>query len=108
MVKQIKKRTPEEKERIIQDIQRLGVIAGCRKYAIYATTYYDWLNKYTAEGLEGLKDKRSHSQDGIIKKQDKEIRLLKEILAEKELTIKMQAELIKKSYHNRSEKINCP
>ena len=32
MVKKLHKRTPQEKEKILLDIQALGVIAGCRKY----------------------------------------------------------------------------
>ena len=42
MVKQIHKRTPQEKERILLDIQHLGVTAGCRKHGI-SRCYYDWL-----------------------------------------------------------------
>ena len=41
--REMKKRTKEEKEQIILDIQRLGVTAGCRKHGIFATSYYEWL-----------------------------------------------------------------
>ena len=51
MKKQIHKRTPEEKEKIILDIQRLGVVAGCRKNCISKALYYDWLDKYTGKKL---------------------------------------------------------
>ena len=98
MKKNIKRRSPEEKERIIKEVQRLGVVAGCRKHGIWATTYYDWLNKYESKGLKGLQDGRSVNVDREIKKQEKEIRLLKEIIVEKELQIKMQQELLEKKY----------
>lgn len=91
-----KKWTPEEKERVIEDAKKLGVVAACRKHEIYATTYYTWLDRYEANGLEGLKDQRSENVEALVKKKDKEIRLLKEILAEKELVVRMQAELLKK------------
>jgi DNA invertase Pin-like site-specific DNA recombinase len=51
MVKQIHKRTPQEKEKIILDIKKLGVTIGCKKYGISKTQYYNWLNRYVASGL---------------------------------------------------------
>lgn len=98
MRRKIRKRTPQEKERIIHDIRRLGVVAGCRKHEIDATTYYSWLNKYEAGGIEALRDGRSQRSDADLKKRDKEIRLLKEIIVEKELTIKLQQEILEKKY----------
>lgn len=52
--KRLQKRTPEEKEKILQDIQKMGIIAGCRQHNISRSQYYDWLEKYTAHGLEGF------------------------------------------------------
>ena len=103
MPRKLKKRSAEEKERILKDIQQLGVIAGCRKHGIYAQMYYDWLNKYEANGLEGLRDQRSSSQEAQMKKKDKEIRLLKEIVAERDLVIKMQEDMLKKKYSPRNK-----
>lgn len=97
MAKQQKTRTAEEKERIIQEIQKIGVVAGCRKYNIYASMYYDWLERYEASGIKGLEDRRkAPTPDTLVKKYEKEIRLLKELVAEKDLTIRLQDELIKK------------
>lgn len=106
MVKKKRQWSPEEKEKIIEDIQNLGVVAGCRKHDIYATTYYDWLARYETNGLKGLQDRRSVNVDRQLKQQEKEIKLLKEIIAEKELKIKMQEELLKKkmSASKRKEK----
>ena len=91
-----RKWTAEEKERIILDIKRLGVVAGCRKHQISSTLYYDWLDKYAAHGLDGLRTKRNIDTDRKLKRMEKENLLLKEIIAEKELTIKMQEQIIKK------------
>lgn len=96
MKKQIHKRTPEEKEKIILDIQRLGVVAGCRKHFISKALYYDWLEKYTGSGLEGLIDRRGKSMDMMLKRLEKENKLLKEMLAEKELESRLKDELLKK------------
>ena len=98
MVKRLHKWTPQEKERIIQDIQELGVIAGCRKYGISRTLYYDWVNKYEASGLEGLEDRRGKNMDAHVKRLEKENRILKELLAEKELESKLKDELLKKKF----------
>ena len=97
MMKQRQRKwTAEEKERLILDIKRLGVVAGCRKHQLSTTLYYDWLTKYESSGLEGLRDRRSENADRKIKQMEKENQLLKEIIAEKELTIKVQEEIIKK------------
>jgi len=98
MVKQVQKRTPQEKERIILDIQSLGVIAGCRKYGISKALYYYWVNKYEASGLEGLEDRRGKNMDAHVKRLEKENRILKELLAEKELESKLKDELLKKKF----------
>jgi putative transposase len=98
MAKRLHKRTPQEKERILLDIQTLGVIAGCRKYGLARTLYYEWLNKYNASGLEGLEDRRGKNMDAHVKRLEKENRILKELLAEKELESKMKDELLKKKF----------
>jgi putative transposase len=94
--KALRRKTKEEKEKLLIDVQKLGVVAGCRRYSIDPTTYYNWLERYQAHGINGLEDRRSQNQNGIIRKLEKENKILKEILAEKELEIKMQAELLKK------------
>jgi len=92
------RKTAEEKVRIIQEISRLGVVAGVRKHNIAASTYYDWLDKYEANGLKGLSDKRKFNDNRELKAKDKEIRLLKEIIADKELQIKLQNEMLEKKF----------
>lgn len=94
--KALKRKTKEEKEKLLIEVQRIGVVAGCRRYSIDPTTYYNWLERYQAHGINGLEDRRSQNQDGMIRKLEKENKILKELLAEKELEIKMQAELLKK------------
>ncbi|MFN8240223.1 MAG: helix-turn-helix domain-containing protein [Bacteroidales bacterium] len=98
MVKKLHNRTPQEKERILLDIQTLGVNAGIRKYGISKNMYYDWLNKYNASGLEGLEDRRGKNMDAHVKRLEKENRVLKELLAEKELESKLKDELLKKKF----------
>ncbi len=98
MVKRMHKWTPQEKERIILDIQGLGVTAGCRKHGISKTLYYYWVNKYESSGLEGLEDRRGKNMDAYVKRLEKENRLLKEMIAEKDLESKLKDELLKKKF----------
>lgn len=88
--------TKEEKERMLLDIQRIGVVAGCRKHGIAPNLYYDWAERYNAAGLEGLETKKGKSQEAEIHRLRKELALAKEIIAEKEMERKMMAELLKK------------
>ncbi len=98
MVKALHKRTPQEKEKILLDVQSLGVTIGCRKYGVAKRLYYDWLYRYNALGLEGLEDRRGKNIDAQVKKLEKENKMLKELLAEKELESKLKDELLKKKF----------
>ena len=98
MKKEHHKRTPQEKEKILLDIQNLGANAGCRKYNLAKSQYYDWLDRYNAHGLEGLEDRRVKNISGELKRLEKENRILKELLADKELESKMKDELLKKKF----------
>lgn len=98
MKRKIIYRTAEEKLKIIHDFQRLGVVAGCRKHGITSPTYYNWLRKYEKEGPAGLKDGRKENLDRALQAKDKEIKLLKEIIVDKELKLKMQQEVIEKKF----------
>lgn len=96
MRKKRKKWTKYEKESILKDIQRVGVVAGCRKHNIAARTYYDWLDKYNAGGIDALERRKPEAPDAELKQLRKENRLLKEMLAEKELEARLKDELLKK------------
>lgn len=104
MVKKLHKRTPQEKEKILLDIQVLGVIAGCRKYGLARTLYYEWLERYNVFGLEGLEDRRGKYMNGEFKRLEKENKILKELLAEKEIESRMKDELLKKKFGQQGKK----
>lgn len=86
----------EEKLSILKDIERVGVVAGCRKHGIYPTTYYEWKKKYEDNGAEGLKPNYAKKESREIKKLQKENERLKKLLAEKELELSLKTELLKK------------
>ena len=86
----------EEKVAILKDIQETGIVEGCRKHGIYATTYYDWKKKYEEKGADGLVPHYGRKEAAELKKIQKENERLKKLLAEKELELSIQSELLKK------------
>lgn len=97
-IKEIMKRSKEEKEKMILEIKKMGVTAGCRKYGISKSLYYDWVRRYNALGVDGLEDRRRVNVERLNKQLQKENDLLKKLLAEKELESKMKDELLKKKF----------
>ena len=97
MKKGFRKRTKEEKEKVLLDVEKLGIVAACRKHSVSHSLCYEWLNKYNASGINGLEDQRGRSTDKAeINRLQKENKLLKEMLAEKELENRFKDELLKK------------
>jgi len=92
----LKKRSKEEKERILKECQQLGIVVGCRKNEIAPKQYYKWLERYEAHGIDGLIDRRSQNNEAALKRLEKENKALKEILADKELELRLKDELLKK------------
>jgi putative transposase len=86
----------EEKVSILKDIKKIGVVEGCRKHGIYATTYYDWKKKYEEKGADGLVPRYGRKESGELKKVQKENERLKKLLAEKELELSIKTDLLKK------------
>lgn len=98
MKKHLRKWTKEEKERIILSIQKLGPVAGCRQYGLSRSLYYQWLERYNAQGIEGLSDRRGQNLEGQVKQLEKQVKDLKELLGDRDLEIKMKDELLKKKF----------
>jgi len=86
----------EEKISILKDIEKMGVVEGCRKHGIYASTYYEWKKKYEEKGAEGLKPNYAKKELKELRKLKKENERLKKLLAEKELELSLKDELLKK------------
>ena len=89
----------EEKLAILKEAQTSGVQLTLRKYGIYPATYYSWRKKYELEGESGISDTGVRRKDKqYILQLEQEVCLLKQLLAEKELNIALQDELLKKKY----------
>ncbi|MDY0143372.1 MAG: transposase [Bacteroidales bacterium] len=93
-----RKFTQEQKLAILKEASENGVNETLAKHGIFPTTYYQWKDKFTAMGVEGLKHGMTPKQLKRIRALEKENRLLKEIIVEKELEGKLKDELLKKKY----------
>jgi|JI10StandDraft_1071094.scaffolds.fasta_scaffold168625_2 transposase-like protein len=88
--------TAEQKLAILKEAEEHGITATIRKHQIYGNTIYEWRQKYSTSGREGLKTPYVRTSPDV-KKLEAEIRMLKEIVAEKELAIRIKDELLKKT-----------
>lgn len=86
----------DQKLAILKEADEHGVTETIRKHQIYAKTLYDWRQKYSTSGTEGLKSSYIRTSPEV-KKLEAEIRMLKELVAEKELAIRIKDELLKKT-----------
>jgi putative transposase len=68
------------------------------KYGVYAETYYSWKEKLSTMGEDGLDYGMTKEHLKRIRELEKENKLLKQIVAEKELEGKLKDELLKKKY----------
>ena len=71
-IREFMKRSKEDKEKLLYQIQQMGIVAGCRHYGISKSVFYIWLRRYNANGLEGLEDHRKVDLDSVKKKLIKE------------------------------------
>ncbi len=86
----------QEKLSILKEAAEQGVTATLEKHGIYPSVYYKWKNKFTQMGEEGLEHGMNRAHLKRIRELEKENQKLKEIVAEKELVVKMHEEIKKK------------
>jgi putative transposase len=95
MSKQKREFSPEEKISILQEGEREGVSATCRKYNIAHSVFGYWRKKYLAKGKEGLSYTRQR-EDPRIKELEAENEKLRRVISKQALEIEVKDELIKK------------
>ena len=91
-----RKFTKEEKLKVLREASLHGVKVTLEKYGVYPATYYSWKKKLEEEGEENFGKKVSKARAKELKRLEDENRKLKELVAEKELMIRMLKELRKK------------
>lgn len=94
-----KKWSKEEKLKIIKEGEEFGSQLTIRKYGIYPSTFYSWRKKYRLDGASGFKEGTRTVKDAqYIRRLEDEVSVYKQLLAERELEIALQDELLKKKY----------
>ncbi len=88
--------SPEERLSILQESQREGQTATCRKYNIAPSLFIRWKKKYLEKGIDGLKPSYKRV-DPVLLALEEENERLKKIVAKQALQIEVQGELFKKT-----------
>lgn len=91
-----RKFTKEEKLKIIKEASEQGVKLTLEKYSVFPASYYAWKKKMETMGEDGFSHGMTPDQLKRIRELEKENKLLKEIVIQKELEGKLKDELLKK------------
>ena len=86
----------EEKLSIIKEAAEQGVTTTLEKHGIYPSVYYKWKKKFDQMDEEGLTHGMTPSHLKRIRELEKENQQLKELVAEKELVVRMHENVKKK------------
>jgi transposase-like protein len=86
-----------EKIEALQVLKKEGISKASRQLEISVTTLYKWQRQFESSGESGLSEKQHSKRNLELEKLKKENRELKFLVAEKELTIRVLNELVKKN-----------
>lgn len=88
--------TPEDRLAILQEGQREGQTATCRKYNLSPSLYLRWKKMYLSKGYDGLKPSYNRV-DPEKRALEEENERLKKIVARQDLELEVKSELLKKT-----------
>ncbi len=98
MTKHRKRWSSKEKMEIINYAKIHSVLKASREYKVSSPSIYKWIDAYDQKGESGLTAKQKDNlKSSEFKKLKRENDELKKIIAEKELRIRIQEEMLKKS-----------
>ena len=86
-----------EKLEALELMKKYGSSEASRRIGVSITSLYKWLEQYEKHGEFGLKPKSKENKDKELKRLERENATLKQLVAEKELRIRIQDEMLKKS-----------
>lgn len=90
--------TLEEKLAILNEAETGNVVEEvCRRHNVSTGSFYNWKKKFDTKGEAGLKVKYDTSSPEM-KKAEEEIRILRKLLADREIELEIQKELLKKKF----------
>lgn len=93
-----RKFTKDEKLAIIKEVSEQGLKSTLEKYNLYPASYYSWKKKFDEMGEEGFAHGITPAQIKRIRELEKENKLLKELIIDKELEGKLKDDLLKKKF----------
>lgn len=100
MKRERKRWTAVEKMTVLNFYNQNGIVRTVREFGLSSNQVYKWRDAYEQFGAEGLKGRGGKSvdeKDLALKRLLKENQELKTIIAEKELHIRIQQEMLKKT-----------
>ena len=83
--------TADQKAAILQEADKEGVVATCRKHQISSSLFYQWRDKMASKGKEGLAYGQAVLSQEVRRLLAENARL-KKLLAEKELILDIKEE----------------
>ena len=86
-----------EKLEALQLLKKDGIGKASRQLEISSTTLYKWQSQFESKGEIGLSEKQENKRNIELENLKKENRELKFLVAEKELSIRVLNELLKKN-----------
>ena len=87
-----------EKLAVINYAKTNGSLQASREYDVSSTSVYKWIEAYEEHGESGLSRKNKPSDESEeLRRLRRENQQLKELVAEKELRLRIKEELLKKS-----------
>lgn len=94
--------TNEQKLKILQEIEEHGLAVTLRKHKLYAKSIYRWREKLQGSGRATEHPKRAPN-DAEVRQLRQENQQLKELVAEKELVIRIKDALLKNQHPERRQ-----
>jgi putative transposase len=95
------RKSPQVKQQILEEANAIGMIETARKHQISYQTLKNWQDAFEVRGVDGLK-----AGGGQLSPEMKRLQLenqrLKELVADKELELKIKNELLKKTMLNKA------
>lgn len=88
-----------KKMEVINYEKKNGPVRASREYGVSITSIYNWKDHYEQEGEAGLKPKRNGKTESTeLRRLRRENDELKKIVAEKELRLRIQSDMLKKNH----------
>ena len=97
MGKKKKSWTPQEKKAIVSYYSEHGIGVTCRQFTVSAPSVYKWAEQLKQSETIVLSGTRSIRTEAEFKKLERENKVLKTMIAERELELRIKKELLKKS-----------